>query len=125
MVHRYSSAVVAEGPLVFVSGQVPLDADGMVADGDAVTQARQALRNVDAALAEHGSDARHLVKLTYYLRHMADLEDVRRVLDEYLVHEPRPASTLVEVSGLVDPRFLIEVDAVARLPRGQRSAEAR
>lgn len=116
MAQRYSNAVVAEGPLVFVSGQVPRDADGTVADGDAATQARQVFRNIDAALAEHGSGIRHLVKVTYYLRHMADLGDLRQAVDEYLVHEPRPASTLVEVSGLADPRYLVEADAVARLP---------
>ncbi|GAA1761479.1 RidA family protein [Streptomonospora arabica] len=124
MAQRYSDALVADGPLVFVAGQAPMDADGMVAVGDALAQTRQALRNVDSALAEHGADVRHLVKLTYYLRHMADLDEVRRAVDTYLVHEPRPASTLVEVSGLVDSRFLIEVDAVAVLPRG-RGAEAR
>ncbi|MFD0775853.1 RidA family protein [Streptomonospora algeriensis] len=120
MVQRHSDAVVAGGPLVFVSGQLPLDADGMVVDGDAAAQARQALRNVGAVLADHGTDARHLVKLTHYLRHTADLEDVRRAVDEYLGSGPRPASTLVEVSGLEDPRFLVEVDAVARLPRGRQ-----
>ncbi|MDT0304658.1 RidA family protein [Streptomonospora wellingtoniae] len=118
MARRYSDAVVADGPLVFVSGQMPIDADGTVAVGDALAQTRRALRNVDSVLAENGADARHLVKLTYYLRHMADLDDVRRVVDGYLVHEPRPASTLVEVSGLVDSRCLIEVDAVAVRGRG-------
>ncbi|MFB9799880.1 RidA family protein [Streptomonospora salina] len=110
-------AAVAGGPLVFVSGQAPIDADGAVAEVDAAAQARQALRNVAEVLAEHGTDARHLVKLTYYLRHTADLGDVRRASAAYLDHGPRPASTLVEVSGLEDPRFLIEVDAVACLPR--------
>ena len=122
MAQRYSDAVAADGPLVFVSGQLPLDSDGLVADGDAQTQLRQVFRNIDTALAKHGADARHLVKLTYYVRHMADLDDLRRVVEEYLVHEPRPASTLVEVSGLVDPRFLVEADAVACVPRGDEQA---
>ncbi|KIH97950.1 endoribonuclease L-PSP [Streptomonospora alba] len=123
MAQSRSDAVVADGPLVFVSGQAPIAAGGTVADGDAAAQARQALHNVGAVLAEHGTDVRHLVKLTCYLRHTADLEDVRRAADAYLDHEPRPACTLVEVSGLEDPRFLIEVDAVARLPRDRPAGE--
>ncbi|GAA3750049.1 2-iminobutanoate/2-iminopropanoate deaminase [Spinactinospora alkalitolerans] len=112
----YSTAVVAKGPLVFVSGQVPEAADGSVAEGDATEQARQVFRNIEAALAEHGTGFRHTVKLTYYLRHIADLAAVRAVLAEFLVHRPRPASTLVEVSGLLDSRYLLEIDAVATIP---------
>ncbi|MBV2362561.1 RidA family protein [Streptomonospora nanhaiensis] len=120
MPKRYSDSVVAEGPLIFVSGQTPVGPDGGVA-GDAFAQTRQVLSNIDAVLARHGADSSDLVKLTYYLRHVADLDDVRSALDEYLVHEPRPAATLVEVGGFVDPRFLLEVDAVARMPRGTRA----
>ncbi|GAB3208196.1 RidA family protein [Marinactinospora thermotolerans] len=116
----YSPSLRAEGALVFVSGQVPLAPDGSVAECDAVEQARQVFRNIEAALAPHGADLRHLVKVTYYLRHIADLDGVRQVIGEFLVHEPRPASTLVEVSGLIDPRYLIEVDAVAALPAPSR-----
>ncbi|RCV48649.1 RidA family protein [Marinitenerispora sediminis] len=117
MSERYSPSLVAEGPLVFVSGQVPEAPDGSVAEGDAAEQARQAFRNIAAALAPHGADLRHVVKLTYYLRHIADLDGVRSALEEFLVHRPRPASTLVEVAGLVDTRYLLEIDAVATLPR--------
>lgn len=114
---NYSDSFVAAGPLVFVSGQVPVAPDGGVAAGDAVEQARQVFRNIEAALKPHGADLSHIVKLTYYLRHLSDLGDVRQVLRESL-REPRPASTLVEVSGLIDPRFLLEIDAVATLPAG-------
>ncbi|MEY9213532.1 RidA family protein [Thermobifida halotolerans] len=116
MSKHHSSARVAEGPLIFVSGQVPEAADGSVAEGDATEQARQVLRNIEAALAPYGADLRHVVKLTHYLRHIADLPALRAVLAERLVHDPRPAATLVEVSSLLDPRYLLEIDAVAVRP---------
>jgi len=116
-VSRYSSPVrLAEGPLIFVSGQVPEAAGGSVAEGDAIAQTRQVFANLKAALAPYGADLRHVVKLTYYLRHIADLPALHLVLDEELVYEPRPAGTLVESSGLVDPRYLVEIDAVAVQP---------
>ncbi|TDQ53698.1 RidA family protein [Actinorugispora endophytica] len=117
MSKSYSPAVVADGPLVFVSGQVPEAADGSVVEGDATAQARQVLHNIEEALAPHGADLRHVVKLTYYLRHIADLPALRAVLAERLVHHPRPAATLIEVSGLLDSRYLLEIDAVATLPQ--------
>lgn len=116
MSQNYSPAIVADGPLIFVSGQVPEAADGSVAEGDAIEQARQIFRNIEAALREHGSDLRHVIKLTYYLRHIADLPALRSVLVEKLVHHPRPAATLIEVSGLLDSRYLLEIDAVAVQP---------
>lgn len=119
----YSEALLVDGPLIFISGQLPTTPDGSLADGDAVEQTRQVFRNLDSALGEYAANLRHLAKLTYYLRHIADLEDVRRVFDEFL-HHPRPASTLVEVSGLVDSRYLVEIDAVACLPRGDSATWA-
>jgi 2-iminobutanoate/2-iminopropanoate deaminase len=117
MASNYSDTFLADGPLVFVSGQTPQAPDGSVADGDAVEQTRQVFHNIAVALERHGADLRHVVKLTYYVRHVADLQSVRQVLNEFLVFQPRPAATLVEVSGLIDSRFLIEIDAIAALPR--------
>ncbi|PSK95658.1 enamine deaminase RidA (YjgF/YER057c/UK114 family) [Murinocardiopsis flavida] len=113
----YSPSFIADGPLVFVSGQVPAAPDGSVAEGDAVEQARQVFRNIGAVLDSHGADFSHVVKVNYYIRRLSDLADLRNVMGEFL-REPRPASTLVEVSGLIDPRFLMEIDAIATLPRG-------
>ncbi|MBB4933543.1 2-iminobutanoate/2-iminopropanoate deaminase [Lipingzhangella halophila] len=121
MTKTYSDAVLVEGPLIFVSGQTPDTFNHSAAAGDAAEQVRQVFRNVEGALAEHGADLRHLVKLTYYLRHATDLEAIDEVAQEFLVHEPRPVATVVEVSGFVDARHLVQLDAVARLPRGDRS----
>ncbi|QBI55663.1 RidA family protein [Streptomonospora litoralis] len=109
MVQRYSDAVAA---------------NGLLADGDSALRARQVSRDIDAALARHGADSRHPVEAAYYLRRMADSGALRRATGGHPVHEPRPASTLVEVSGLVAPRFPIEVAATARLPRGHGPAES-
>lgn len=117
MSRNYSASFTADGPLVFVSGQVPAAPDGSVAEGDAVEQARQVFRNIGSALNAHGAAFADVVKVNYYLRHISDLDDLRGVMGEFL-HEPRPASTLVEVSGLIDPRYLLEIDATATLPRG-------
>jgi enamine deaminase RidA (YjgF/YER057c/UK114 family) len=109
----YSPARVARGPLLFVAGQIPMTADGAVPDG-AEAQTRVVLDNIAALLAEHGVGWAEVVRVTYYLRDLADLTTLRSVLLEVLP-EPRPTSTLVEISGFIDPRFLVEIDAVADL----------
>lgn len=116
MAKPYSDALLADGPLLFVSGQSPQAPDGGIA-GDAGGQTRQIFRNMEAILARHGADLGHVVKLTYYLRHIADLDEFRSALLEALPEGHRPAASLVEVSGLVNPRFLVEIDAVACLPK--------
>ncbi|GAA3745644.1 RidA family protein [Salinactinospora qingdaonensis] len=112
----HSPAALAAGPLVFVSGQVPEAADGEVAEGDAAEQTRQIFRNTSAVLAEYGAELHDLVKLTYYLRHITDLAVVQAAVAQLLVPPCRPASTLVEVSGLIDTRYLLEIDAIAVAP---------
>src|SRR6266480_799331 len=109
----FSMTRVATGPTLYVSGQTPATPEGGVPDG-VEAQTRVVLDKIATQLAEHGLGWADAVKLTYYLRDIADLNTVRRVLLEVLP-EPRPASTLVEISNLIDPRFLIEIDAVADL----------
>lgn len=115
MAKPYSDALMADGPLLFVSGQSPEAPDGDVA-GDVEGQTSQIFRNMEDVLARHGADLGHLVKLTYYLRHIADLDEFRSALVDCLPDVPRPAGTLVEVSGLVNPRYLVEIEGVACLP---------
>lgn len=120
MPKTHSEAVLADGPLIFLAGQEPVAPDGGVAAGDAAEQTRQIFTNMEDALAPYGAGIQHLVKVTYYLRHLTDLEAVRRVLGEWLVHDPKPAGTLVEVGGFTDPRFVVQIDAVACLTGGRR-----
>jgi reactive intermediate/imine deaminase len=114
-VNGYSHAVAFQGRLVVVSGQVPLDGDGRLVGSDAETQARQVFRNLEAALAAAGATMGHVVKLTVFLTDMTDLAAFRKVRDEFIRTDEPPASSLVRVSGLVNPEFRIEVEALAAI----------
>jgi len=115
-VNGYSHAVAFQGRLVAVSGQVPLDADGrLVGRGDPEAQARQVFTNLEAALGAAGATMDHVVKLTVFLTDMADLAAFRKARDEFIRADTPPASSLVRVSGLVNPEFRIEVEALAAI----------
>ncbi|MEV4703889.1 RidA family protein [Actinoplanes sp. NPDC049316] len=110
----YSQAVSFTGPMVVVSGQVPLDADGhLVGPDDVRAQTRQVFHNLRAALAAAGCDLSDVVKLTVFLTAMGDLADFRAVRDEFVDPARPPAASLVQVSGLVHPAFLVEIEALA------------
>lgn len=113
-VNGYSHAVVFDGRMIVISGQVPLTADGEpVAKDDAEAQVRQVFDNLAGVLAAAGAGLDQIVKLTVYLTDLADLEVFRRVRDEYISPDSPPASSLVQVSALVHPAFRIEIDALA------------
>lgn len=110
----YSHAVEFSGRLVAVSGQVPLDAEGqLVGTDDPEAQVRQVFDNLRTALAAAGAGLEHVVKLTIFLTDMADLDVVRRVRNDYFSTESPPASSLVQVSALVNPAFRVEIEALA------------
>lgn len=119
MATPYSDALLAPGPLLFLSGRSPEAPDGDIA-GDVAGQTRQVFANMERDLREHGSDLRDLVKLTYYLRHIADLDEFRTALRDCLPDGVRPAGTLVEVSGLINPRYLVQVEGIACLSGERR-----
>lgn len=102
------------GGFVHVSGQTPLTADGEV-PVDCGEQAAVVIEKIAALLAGVGLGLADVVKVTYFLTDLDDLGRVREALDAVLPH-PRPAASLVEVSGLVDPRFRVEIEAVAHRP---------
>lgn len=113
-VNGYSHAVAFSGRMVAVSGQVPLDGQGRLAgQDDPRAQVRQVFDNLTAALAAAGASMEHVVKLTVYLTDLADLDAFRQVRDEYISLDKPPASTLVQVSGLVNPAFRVEIEALA------------
>jgi reactive intermediate/imine deaminase len=111
----YSHVVdAAASRIVYVSGQVPLDADGhLVGESDFAAQTRQVFENLTLALEAAGASWRDVVKLTYFLRDVGELAIVRTVRDEYVDIERPPASTLVEVSRLFRDDVLIEIEAIA------------
>lgn len=109
----YSHAIEAAG-LIFISGQVPLDANGSVVGvGDMRVQARQTFRNLAAVLSAAGASFDDVIKLTYFVRDIDAIADIRAVRDEFVNTDRPPASTLVEASRLVVPELLIEIEAVA------------
>jgi enamine deaminase RidA (YjgF/YER057c/UK114 family) len=111
----YSQVVVAQArELIVISGQVALDRDGhLVGRGDFAAQADQTFRNVMAALQAAGSGPANLIKLTTFLTDLSHLTTFREVRDRYLDATRPPASTLVGVTALFRPEFLIEIEALA------------
>jgi enamine deaminase RidA (YjgF/YER057c/UK114 family) len=115
----YSHVVSGAGRLVFVAGQVALDEHGtVVGPGDLARQADQVFRNIGHALRAAGASFGDVVKVTTYLTDITALPTVRQVRDRYLDMARPPASTAVEVKGLVRPEFLIEIDALAIVNEG-------
>ena len=96
---------------VWVSGAVGLQDDGSVPEQTA-DQFRVAIASVDACLRHAGAQAKHVVKVTIFMTNVAERPLINPVRIEYF-GEHRPASTLVEVSKLVDPRLKVEIEAVA------------
>jgi enamine deaminase RidA (YjgF/YER057c/UK114 family) len=107
------SRAVRVGPWVFVSGTTATGADGsLVGIGDPGAQMRQALANLRAALERAGAGLEDVVRTRMYVRHVGHWEAIGREHGA-VFGSIRPASTLVEVSGLVDPAMLVEIEADA------------
>lgn len=101
------------GNQIFVSGMLAWDTERrIVGVGDVRAQTRKALENVEATLKAAGATLANIVKINFYLTDIRDKTAVWEVRKE-LFGDHRPASTLVEVSQLVDPEGKLEIDAVA------------
>jgi reactive intermediate/imine deaminase len=113
----YANAVrVTAGDLLFVSGQVAWDAAGQVVGrGDPSRQAEQVFANLSTILAAHGATMGDVVKVTVYVTDLTWFDELSAIRVRLFAALP-PASTIVQVSSLVDPDLLIEVEAVAALP---------
>jgi 2-iminobutanoate/2-iminopropanoate deaminase len=115
-ISHYTDAVRV-GNLLFVSGCVPVDADGrLVGEDDVVEQARQTFANVGAVLDAGGSSFADVAKVTVFLTDVDDRAKINPVRQE-VFGDARPASTLVEVSRLAIPGARIEVEAIAIVRR--------
>lgn len=104
---------VSNGHLIMLAGQVATDAEGRTVGGsDIKDQARRVYENIQAALEAAGAGMEDVIRLTVYLTDQASIPGSMEARREWF-SPPYPASTLLIVSGLAKPEWLIEIDAVA------------
>ena len=114
---NYSHGIAVDGAkrIVFCAGQVAGDAAAnLVGEEDFESQAEQVMFNLKAVLAEAGATLEDVVKVTIYVVRQEDAQKGRNILRKNFGDNP-PASTLCVLQGLADPRFLVEVEAIAVL----------
>jgi reactive intermediate/imine deaminase len=110
---RGYSQVVKVGDTVYIAGQVGITIDGnVVSKGDAVAQARQIWQNLEAAVKSAGGHLKNIVKTTTYVTDIAHSAAARQVRAELFPTNP-PTSTLLVVSQLASPDYLMEIEAIA------------
>lgn len=113
-----ATAIAAQGKLVFISGMTARTANGGIAGiGNVELQTRQVCENLKAAAEAAGGSLDDIVRVDVYVRNIEHFPIIHKVRREYF-KEPVPASTMVEVSKMVSPDYLIEINAIAVLPNG-------
>jgi enamine deaminase RidA (YjgF/YER057c/UK114 family) len=110
----YSRAVAA-GDFILVSGCTSMDGGQFVHADDAAAQTIQAIANIGAALESLGASLEDVVRTRMFVTDMSRWEEIGRAHGE-AVAEIMPASSLIGIAGLVDPRMLVEIEAVAYKP---------
>ncbi|MBT9502665.1 MAG: RidA family protein [Burkholderiaceae bacterium] len=114
----WSQAVAVDGAcrLLFISGLTARDASGaVVGEQDIEVQTRQVCENLAKVCHAAGGSLADIVNVTVYVRNVQDFAAIHRVRKAFFAQRP-PASAMVEVLSLVDPRCLIEISAIAALP---------
>ncbi|MEM5404358.1 RidA family protein [Paraburkholderia unamae] len=112
-----ATTIEASGKLVFISGMTARRPDGSIAGiGDVVAQTRQVCENLSAAVKAAGGSLDDICRVDVYVRNIEHFDRIHDVRREFF-KAPLPASTMVEVSKLVSPEYLIEISAIAVLPQ--------
>jgi enamine deaminase RidA (YjgF/YER057c/UK114 family) len=115
----YSNGVAARGVTLHISGMVGWDADCQFHSDDFTEQARQALQNIVAVLAEGGAGPEHIVRLTWYVVDRAEYLGAGKALGvayREIMGRHYPAMSAVHVAGLMEPRARVEIEATAMVP---------
>jgi enamine deaminase RidA (YjgF/YER057c/UK114 family) len=111
----HATMIEARGRLVFISGMTARRADGSIAGiGDIEVQTRQVCENLKAAIEAAGGTLDDICRVDVYVRDIGQFEAIHKVRREYF-RSPAPASTMVEVTRLAAPDYLIEINAIAAL----------
>jgi enamine deaminase RidA (YjgF/YER057c/UK114 family) len=112
------SRAVRVGNVITISGTAPIGPDRRsVGAGDPAAQTRRCLEIIAAAITELGGSLANVVRTRTYLVRVSDWEAVGRVHGEFFA-DVRPASTMVQVAGLLDPEWLVEIEADAVIEPG-------
>jgi enamine deaminase RidA (YjgF/YER057c/UK114 family) len=115
----YANGMTARGTMVFVAGQVGWTPDQRIVADDFVAQARQALENIVAVLAQAGARPEHIVRMTWYVVDKAEYLASSRALGAAyrdVIGRHFPAMTAVQVAGLVEEGARVEIEATAVVP---------
>ncbi|NDP41632.1 MAG: RidA family protein [Aromatoleum sp.] len=115
----YSNGIAARGRLVFIGGQVGWNADQRFEAADFAGQARQALANIVAVLAEAGGRPEHIVRMTWYVvdkrEYVANYRALGRLYRD-VIGRHYPAMTAIEVTALIEDAARVEIEATAVVP---------
>ena len=115
--NRYTHVIEATGnKTLYISGQVALDKNGnLIGENDLGLQTKQVFENIKNILVSYEASFDNVVKLTYFLVDMTQIQQVRNVRDSFISSTNLPASTAVEVKSLFRKDILIEIEAIAVL----------
>lgn len=109
------SRAVRVGNVVEVAGTTAVDGDALVGEGDVYLQTQFILQKIGKALEQAGSSLEHVVRTRMFITDISLWEEAGKAHGE-VFHSIKPASTMVEVSALIDQRLLIEIEATAIIP---------
>ena len=117
-VFSHATMIEAKGRLVFISGMTARRLDGSIAGvGDIEVETRQVCENLKAAVEAAGGTMDDICRVDVYVRNMEHFEKIHQVRREYFKNPP-PASTMVEVTKMTSPDYLIEINAIAVVNSG-------